>query len=390
MKLNLFISLILSLLTYLSYAQTWNIDWQHTSQKTTLDYFADLAETPDGKFIVLGCEGNSPKNDLYLMCYDKNGNTLWTQSFTTRGNDVPHRVQCMPNGDCLILAQTGPETAPQTLLLKTDLNGIEKWRSTLDSGKQYLGNDVISLPDNGYLLCGSSNKTQQQKQLWLARYNEKGEMLWEKNYAEKLQGSILSAKRLPNNDFIFSARVQGSSKNDCDIMVIRTDSLGNKIWLKQLPSPQAQEWPECICCSPDSCFILVGWVGNCLNDINSEYPVFDHDLLVKKLDRNGTVLWSRSIDGEGSEGGNAVIVRPNGHFIAAGGKLTSFSGKVGPWLLHLDGNGDTLDELLLNIRLNQAARIINTSDGGFVVIGPGLHDKLNVRSDGWIIKFSDL
>jgi hypothetical protein len=54
----------------------------------------------------------------------------------------------------------------------------------------------------------------------------------------------------------------------------------------------------------------------------------------------------------------------------------------------LDGN--ILDEQLLNMQLEQASKAIVAPDGGIVVIGPGMNERLNPRSDGWIMKFSEL
>ena len=83
------------------------------------------------------------------------------------------------------------------------------------------------------------------------------------------------------------------------------------------------------------------------------------------------------------------MVRADGKILLAGKKETSFLGKVGPWLLLSNENGEVLDDLLLPFKFNkdQAAGIINTSDGGFVVIGPGEIDLDYTRSDGWIRKY---
>ena len=151
-------------------------------------------------------------------------------------------------------------------------------------------------------------------------------------------------------------------------------------------------WPECICCSPDSCFILAGWQGNCLGDIEAEEPIFDYDMVVNKLDCTGKVLWTKNFDREGSEGGNAITIRPDGDFIVAGIKATSFTGQVGPWLIHLSAEGEIKDEKLIPFHFNNdhAIKVINTSDGGFVVIGPGVQEENNLRSNGWIMKFASL
>lgn len=385
-----FLSTLLSfcLLALFSNAQTWDIEWQYTSNKQNQDYFADIDQTSDGNYIVLGCESIEKSIDLCLSLYDENGVSIWSQTFGTAQNDIPCKVKSMENGDFLILGKTSDEAITKTILLKTDSNGKEIWRNLLDSTKNEAGNDLVPLPDNGFLLAGSSGID--KNQMWLARFKEDGKIAWTKSFHPEVQGSITSLKILPNNELLMSARVQGTNKNDCDIALMRTDNLGNEVWFNHLSSPKIKEWPQCVCCSPDSSIIMVGWSGTCLNDINSEYPVFDFDVVVKKFSANGKLIWTKSFDGEGSEGGNAVTVLPDGNFIIAGIKATSFSGKIGPWLLLLDSNGNIVDETLLNLRLEQAAKAVVALDGGIVVIGPGINDRLSSRSDSWIIKFAGL
>jgi len=136
--------------------------------------------------------------------------------------------------------------------------------------------------------------------------------------------------------------------------------------------------------------MVVGWQGLCLNDINSDEPIFDFDLAISKIDKKGKLVWTRNFNREGSEGGNSVAIRPNGSFIIAGKKATSFLGKVGPWLLLVDAEGNETGENLIKFHCNndQAVKVINCNDGGIVVIGPGLQDESNTRANGWIMKFS--
>jgi hypothetical protein len=198
-----------------------------------------------------------------------------------------------------------------------------------------------------------------------------------------------SLKQLPNGGFVLAGSVKDKNIPDSDLMLIRFSGDGEKIWKYEQPSIGKNVWPECICCSPDSNFIVVGWHGTCMNDINSENPVFDYDLFLSKISQEGKLVWSKNIDSEGSEGGNAVVVRNDGKILMAGKKETSFLGKIGPWLLVSDEEGQVIEEFLLPYKFNrdQAAEIINCSDGGFVVIGPGEMDINYGRSDGWIKKF---
>jgi len=371
-----------------SFSQTWPQQWERLSHNRTQDYFTDVVEANDGSYIVLGSIGSGKSADLWVLRYNTTGDTVWTRKPGTELADVPEKIVCANNNDVLVLGQSGSGENITTMLVRLDENGAEKWRKMLDKG--YVGNAITPLDDNGFLLAGGNNTDEENQHIWLARMNESGELMWEKTFEDAVKGCASTVRKLPTGEFILGAQVQGTVQNDCDMLLIRVTLDGEKIWSSRLDSPNSKEWPECICCSPDNCFVVVGWIGNCLNDISSEYPVFDFDMVIKKMSCDGKVLWSKNVDSEGSEGGNAVTIRPDGDFIVAGTKVTSFAGNIGPWLLHVDANGNILDELLLDMKLEQASKIINTSDGGFLVIGPGLTERTNARSDGWIIKFAGL
>jgi len=388
MKSSYLIIYLLFAFTCVSSAQSWPQQWERQSNNRLQDYFTDIAETKDGSYVVLGATGSGSKADLWVLKFNNKGDTVWTRKVGTELTDIPLKIVCTNNNDVLILGQSGTGESNTTMLVRMDENGTEKWRKILDKG--YVGNAITALDDNGFMLAGGKGSDSENQHIWLAKINESGETVWEKTYEDAEKGCVASIRQLPNGEFVLGSQVQGKVQNDCDMLVIRVNKEGQQIWASQIDSPNSKEWPECICCSPDSCFVVVGWNGNCLNDISSEYPVFDFDLVIKKMDCDGKVLWSKNVDSEGSEGGNAVTIRPDGDFIVAGTKVTSFAGNIGPWLLHIDPNGNILDELLLDMKLEQASKVINTSDGGFVVIGPGLTERTNPRSDGWIIKFAGL
>lgn len=61
-------------------------------------------------------------------------------------------------------------------------------------------------------------------------------------------------------------------------------------------------------------------------------------------------------------------------------------------MLLVDIEGNEIGENLIRYHCNndQAVKVINSNDGGIVVIGPGLQDESNTRANGWIMKFSSL
>ena len=75
--------------------------------------------------------------------------------------------------------------------------------------------------------------------------------------------------------------------------------------------------------------------------------------------------------------------------MAAGKCETSFTGSVGPWLLFIDKNGKMIKDQVYKFRFvhDQASRIICTSDGGLLMIGPGFIET-DRQLTGWVKKLS--
>lgn len=389
----LFLSTLLTTFSLSSFAQISNISWEKQSQVQGIDFYTDVIEDANEGYTAVGAKNMKGNNlDYWIIRFTADGDTIWTKTLGTEYKDIPKRIIQLTDKSYVLMGTSQKENVSRLFLLRADKNGTELWRKVFETDEFVSAEDIISLEENSFAIAGAKGVNQENVKLWMASMNDEGDIIWEKTFENKLNGCIKSIKKLPGGGYALACQVGEAGKNNCDILAIRTDENGTVSWSSRIKTPEQKVWPECICCSPDSCFMLVGWQGNCFNDINSAEPIFDFDLLLTKIDCNGKVLWTKNFDREGSEGGNAVTIRPDGSFIVAGIKLSSFLGKVGPWLLQVDNKGNELDEKLLRFRFknDHATKIINSSDGGFIVIGPGIQEEDNPQSDGWIIKFASL
>ncbi len=392
--IQLIISALLSSLLFSSYGQTWDIAWDKQLGNQRMDYFKDVVEDINGGYTVLGSVSLQGKSsyDFWLVHFNEKGDTVWTRTLGTEYFDIPKRLTQVEDGSFLITGIAKNEGQDNLILIKTDSKGNEQWRKTFGSDFIYSAEDAIALGNEEFLLVGSKSKDATNPKRWIAKLDQNGDIVWEKLSGEEFTGSCKAVRKLPDGGYAVTGQMVKAGQKDYDIWVTRLNSQFETVWEKRVPSPGLKDWPECICCSPDSCFMITGWQGTCLGDINAENPTFDYDMLLVKMDKKGNVLWTKNFDKEGSEGGNAVTIRPNGNFVIAGIKATSFLGKIGPWLTLVDANGKLIGEKLINMHFNgdQAIKVINSSDGGIIVIGPGFQDEKYSRSDGWIMKFNNL
>jgi hypothetical protein len=388
----IFLTFIFLVFLFSGSAQMWEVEWEKQMGTSKRDMFIDVIEDVNGGFTVLGSTASEAKTDLdfWLIRFDVDGDTVWVKSIGTEKNDHPSSLAQFPDGGYVLTGKTEiEENNFQAYVLKTDEQGNKIWQKNIGNKEYKCAEKVIAEDDGGMIISGVKSVESEIENIFLAKFNSDGDVVWEKSFGGSKMACSQSLKQLPDKGFVLVGNVSEKNIPDADLLVIRFSADGGKLWEHVLESPGKNVWPECVCCSPDSNLIVVGWYGVCMNDINSEYPVFDYDLFLAKISPAGELVWTKNIDSEGSEGGNAVVIRPDGKILMAGKKETSFLGNVGSWLLLSNEKGEILNEMLLPFGFNndQAADIINTSDGGFVVIGPGEIDLDNVRSDGWIKKF---
>ncbi len=390
-----FLYLFIVLLTFplRSSPQISKINWEKQTQLRGIDFYTDVIEDATGGYTVVGSRHTTNNSlDFWIVRYTNEGDTIWTRNLGTADKDIPKRIIQLADNSYIVLGSSEKDNTNCLFLIRISENGDELWQKVFDSAININAEDLVSLDEKSFVLAGSKGTNSENVQLWMAAINVRGEIIWEKTFEDKLQGCFKSLKKMPAGGYALAGQVSDSGKNNCDMLVMRTTADGSLTWSSRIKTPGQKVWPECICCSPDSCFMLVGWQGNCIGGINTENPLFDFDLVLTKINCEGKVQWTRNFDREGSEGGHAVTICPDGSFLVAGVKLSSFLGKIGPWLLQVDPQGTTINEVLLKFRFqnDHAAKIINCSDGGFVVIGPGIQEDENIRSDGWIIKFAAL
>lgn len=393
MKLHRFdIVIVFAFFQLTALGQNWVIEWEKNAGIKNGGAFTDVIQNDEGGYTVVGTTFSAEKqdNDLLLVKYSAEGELVWSKAFGTENNDFPYGVELCADGGYILTGNTQiSDNVFKAILFKTERDGDEKWHKVLENAGWESALDGFETSDNGLIVSGEKSTEDTYKNIGLAKFTCDGEMVWEQSFGENKDASPGALLKLPDDSFALAGKISEKGSKDADLWIFRFDKNGEKMWDVVVESPGINVWPECICCSPDSNIVSVGWYGTCMNDINADDPVFDFDLFITKVSPKGKLLWTKNIDSEGSEGGNAVAVRPDGKLLLAGIKETSFLGRVGPWLLLADEKGTVISELVLPFNFNgdQAADIINTSDGGFVVIGPGKIGFDKTRSNGWIKKF---
>lgn len=375
------------------FCQTWEMEWDKQITTMSSISFKDVAEESGSGYAVLGSVGRKGAltADLWLLRYTMSGDTLWSKTFPAEGRDWPSRIVSIGGSGYLLAGIIEfPENRCRGILLRVNADGGERWKKMTEEPVVSLRCDVAADSTGRIWWLYTVRNESGLNELVLTCLGGDGETKASYTFREagSLEGNAVRV--LPDGSLAVCGQVEQGKPGFPGIWVTRINGSGETIWKTVIPSQGKKMWPECICCSADRNLLVTGWQGSCMNpDALPEDQIFDYDMILTKIDPAGKVLWTKNFNREGSEGGNALAPRPDGNILLAGKCASSYTGTIGPWLMLTDKTGKMVKEEVSKFRItgDEASRIINTSDGGFLVIGPGKVDPRQRISVGWIRKY---
>lgn len=371
-----------------AFPQLPDVAWEKQLPDAPSHYFSDVTELEDESFVVLGAIQMPVDRefDTWLLKCNKSGDTLKTRIFNKPGNDIPLKIiPNPPNGFLIASITIFPGGKPKTRLMAVDASFSQKWITDSEKTTAVSQTDVAVDNDGNIWWINTLEDDNGESQALLRKIDAEGKTTGEFVIDKGNQSSAYAIRVLPDGMLAVASQVQVTDGNPT-IQVTKMDTNGKVQWKSLTPPSGKVLTPQCLCCSPDNTLLVGGWAGMCWNpDALVNEQIWDYDYWLSKIDANGKIIWSQQYNRQGSEKGTAIAVLPSGNIMAAGKCETSFTGTIGPWLLLVDKNGKLLKEQVYKFKFtkDQATRIICTSDGGFLMVGPGYIENRNQLS-GWV------
>jgi len=164
-----------------------------------------------------------------------------------------------------------------------------------------------------------------------------------------------------------------------DVLLIKTDSYGNEVWIKTFGEPGIQrDLGLSVIQTNDGGYILTGWKG--------AFGTTWFDLWVIKTDSNGDIIWDRVFIEDDFEWGKCIQQTTDGGFIIVGTIMAANNGEGDVWLIKIDANGYKVwDKTFGGDWVDWGESVQQTSDGGYIITAR-THSFGNGGYDVWLIK----
>lgn len=179
--------------------------------------------------------------------------------------------------------------------------------------------------------------------------------------------------------FLFSiCFLLSCSKEDS---ALETNFEGFNQWSKTLGGSQ-EDITSGVVATSDGGVIVVGYSKSTDGDVNKQYDL--NDIWISKLDKNGNVVWNKTIGGSGDDYGISIIKTNDSNYVIAGySGSADFDvprnlGMHDFFITKINENGTIIWSKVYGFsNHDHAHKIIQTRDGGFFVAGFADYSGLN-------------
>ncbi|MFX0052052.1 MAG: hypothetical protein ACFE8U_12285 [Candidatus Hermodarchaeota archaeon] len=331
-----------------------------------------------------------------------------TERLVSSVSELADIVYTTDGGFALAITTSFDVTGDQDIMLiKADMNGLVQWSKTY--GRLYshdVADALVQTSDGGYALVGRTRDMcwdyWDHIHLWFIKTDAKGNVEWNKTFWGNIPGetvygyssidSIDGIVQTQDGDFIL--KIQGDIEDSAqeNHFFVKIDSEGNIVWRNPMQLPIASFTPASTLVQiQDGGLALAGHTKGKL------------DVILVKIDRNGDVDWSQTIDNPREDYYTQSLVLTADRGFAVSGYCES----VGPgaslywFLMKTDSNGAmTWWRIYHRSEYGERITLVQTTDGGFTLAGinhdyahPGFVSLVKTNSNGdmeWSQTYFDL
>jgi len=354
----------------------------------------------------------------------------WQACFGTYVRESTYDVCATGNGYIIAGIRNSNIEGTDILLIRTDLFGNLIWEKQL--GGTLVDSPYTIIPDgnDNYVIYGISASIDGDISFnpypdgltnnWLIKINGNGEVVWDKMYGGNCseRGHVACAT---HDRGMVSLGYTCSDDGDIsnyyglwDTWLLRTDSLGNKVWDFTIGT-QGLDFPNAIIQTSDMGFLVAsGSMPTSGGNITCiPFDLETSDIVLFKIDSLANIEWQRCIGGSSEESLADIIEVEDGYILASmvsadDGDMTGSGYHYGTtpqgyptsdiWLAKIDFEGNILwHKCYGGTHFEWPNSIFPTSDGGYIVFGEtysndgdvsGKHNVHGTGSDIWVFKIN--
>jgi hypothetical protein len=383
----------------------------HFTPWNSWDFARNVIEVEDG-YLIQGQTPDQYDSYWYRMAYtkiDKQGNQLWSKTY---GDTIAEWLIGRPG--CFVKSSAGGYYSAGTKRTPTedwvhDEGMIIRYDDELDTLWTKFHGDLYEPWDTAYMLMqmkqlenydlvfiGLTGAYGEAVRIYLLKTDSLGNKIWDHVYGTGGTRYYYAYSVVQTSDGGFAIggeyAILGQYQSEQPI-IIKVDSLGNKEWIETFGS-QYNEFRTVVTLSNDGKITA----GSILSDSSFGSTSYVGRIRILKLNNDGSIIWDK-LYGERKRNSktHSIMTLQDGSIISSGYYVTDNYPHIVGWILKVSSEGDSIwmreyDRANLSIYSNNKLFDVKpTSDGGLIACGdihPHLPDTGN--QDAWVIKLDSI
>lgn len=243
-------------------------------------------------------------------------------------------------------------------LLKLDSEGKYQWHNVFGGINIEDAYSLKQTQDSGFVIAGFTNSFGNGGyDAYMVKTDILGNFQWQKIYGGTDWDFVYWIEQTSDKGYLLAGETF-SFGNNVQGYLIKTDSLGDSLWVRHFGSSGAEAFKEAHQ-TADSGFIAAGYIQNTDGNI---------DFFLVKTDKKGNLQWQKNYGGSTNEICNSLTICNDAGFLMGGHRDTNNTHKT--YFIKTDSEGNLIwEKTEMSVSGNRSiTRIRQTWDGEYILI----------------------
>lgn len=215
------------------------------------------------------------------------------------------------------------------------VEGVEleiSFNKTYGGEQAEIGSYAVQTPDKGFMIVGSTTSYGEgDTDIWLLKIDQNGEPEWNKTYGTIGSESAQYIIKTEDNSYLITGRTNYYGEGDRDVLLLKVDHEGTLLWNRTMGGT-GDEWMWEIEKTSDGGYALAGRTNS--------YGAGLNDYWLLKTDGEGYPEWNITLGGVNDDRARSLLITDDGGFLVHGWSNSYGSGMLDFWLVKTDQNGN--------------------------------------------------
>ncbi len=300
------------------------------------EYASSVVQTNQGGYVVAGYTwsfgaGNS---DFLLLNLNPDGSLAWAKTYGGSNDDYAYSIIKTMDGEYVVAGWTESFGMGYSdfLILKIDQNGAILWGWTFGDVNQDECYSIIQTPDGGFALAGwTTSFGAGAADLLVLKLNPDGSLAWARTFGGANNDYSRSIIQTPDGGFALAGWTTSFGAGAADLLVLKLNPDGSLAWARTFGGA-SYEWAYSINNTADGDYVVTGETFS--------FGMGDDDFIMLKLAPDGSLIWARTFGRTKGDEAFSVIQTSDGGYVFAGWAEFFALGNWDFLVLKVDENGD--------------------------------------------------